>query len=248
MIVKTLFITLTILIITACTPTPVTRIAPLESTLGTGWQCFAVPESYKKAGYVIEITESGQVFTDSNYTHFSEDGPIAIGTSSRTINMNANVIFSLLKKFEIIDGGASATASLDNNKNVEVLLTSPRKQIVFGLNASEISDSLIEGRELSLSSSYYLIRESITAAGIDYTFSSNLTNTLDLQAAFQSAADAKTDFSRVSDSSYKLKETFEEPLGVCILSQPISVAAGVNGRATITLPKQKTSYVNIPIE
>lgn len=228
---------LSLAVSTSCTTSVQPRVRPVEELLGPGWQCYAAPDMFKRAGVVVEMNNDGSYFFDSDYSDKAARGPSAIGDLNYTVNTTAGGVLSLLKSAGILANPADATADAKRTAKVQAKYSDTEKQVISGAAVNEILNAYA-GRSLPPTSRYFLFRESHSAKSVDLVIEKSTVTELGLQATLDATVDAKGKWSRSSNGDYRLKDVFDAPLGICTLPYELTVIRGADGTTKMTLGGQ----------
>ncbi|MEM9545358.1 MAG: hypothetical protein AAGA77_05265 [Bacteroidota bacterium] len=210
------------------------NINSLEEVLGKGWQCYAAPDEFKKAGIVLEYTKDKLYVFDSDYSDKSISGNSAIGSINYSLNTNYGGVLQLLQGLSLFSPDSNISANLSRNTIVSVNYKNTKKHVISGITAQTIAFDYSK-RKLVPTSRYFLIRESQSALDLNIEIEKSVLDTL--FGSIEVAKFAKASSNKFSEgkNSYVLKNEYKQALGICTLVTELDIKRGATGIQKVTL-------------
>ena len=227
---------LTLLLATGCTSVEKLSIPPLEEALGVGWKCYTVPDSFKKAGVVVEVTR------DNRYVHFldhslrSTEGTSAIGKLQYRKNYSLDALAQTLVRFGLLEKADQISAQGTQSHNVLVSFGKTRKYVVDGDDIKFIMDEM-KRRDLNPSSRYIVFRESHATNSVSMHIDAKKANSLNVDLKLTGIVGPTLSVHTSNSSAYELKEIFGDLLGICTIATELEIRRGFDGATDVTLGK-----------
>jgi hypothetical protein len=213
---------------TGCASHREARLKTVEKVLGPGWECYAAPDAFKKAGVVVERDRNGIVYYYSDHSDQSVSGTAAIGDTDLSIDTEIGTLLKADESLTATVDAAEAAADLNRSIAVTARYQGTVKHVVPGEDTMRILSHLSEV-ETPATNRYFLFRESISATSIDIIVQRSNLSTADIRASFESIIDASAKWSRHRDGEYRLVESFDTPIGVCVLPYELRIIRSADG-------------------
>lgn len=204
----------------------------LEPYLGKGWECYAAPDTFKKAGVVVELTADGKYFFDSDHSARSIKGSSAIGAATNRIESTVGGVLKLLQDFEILSDTTDITADLNRVATIRATYSGTKKWVIGGDDMRSITE-IYASKDLTPNSRYFLFRESHSAESIDILIDRSIVGSLGANIDFDRIVDVNPQISRSSGNRYRLQYQSEEPLGVCAIATELLIERGFDGKIAV---------------
>ena len=245
--VKRIIFVLSIPSLSGCVADSPSRLEEVERYLGDGWECFVTPDGFKKAGMVLEVTNDGIPYVDSDYTELATSEGSVIGTVDFSVDSNASALGKLLEDLGVI--GSSSEISVTNEAEEAIAVTyggNTKKHVMFGEDVRRVTTEYAS-EPTNPSSKYFLIRESQSAESASIQLEESQAIALNVSAKLAAAVEASGKVSRREEGGYALNSDFNGEMGVCTLTYELQIERSrssakkkvVRSRRPVQLPKDQ---------
>jgi hypothetical protein len=200
--------------VSSCAPGP--KYINNDLPLGPGWTCVTLPTSLSPPGTIYRVDPSGATFIVSPAPanlRTLPPSPFANPQISRNINISANVLASLLNIGDIKGSGDTEYSVSRNFSGMQTVATADD-------DITNMLASFTRSHTPTPNNTYYVVRQVVTATGLDYKFGS------DINASFN--ADLKVKVGQVNPNAayttangFSFTESFSSPVNVCSKSEAI---------------------------
>ena len=221
-------------VISSCVTHPPSTIKPLERVLGEHWTCYTTPDSFKKAGVVVEITSDGKYVHFVDFSSHAKEGHSAIGNIHYSVDFTALGLANFLHKFAQLRQPENLKASFETKRTTKVSYRDTRKYVIDATVLEKIARQ-ISAASLLPTSQYAVIRESHGAKSMSIFIDSEGLISLGAEAIIDDDVEVALKVSRDIEGQYELKREFDDYLGICTLATDLQVKRGFDGQIEITL-------------
>ena len=213
------------------------------SVIGAGWQCLITPTAFDGPGTLFSVSPDG---TKSRIVDLEilklikvRRAPSTLGTITTDKRVEGGVALTLLEKMvpglgAKLSGGAHsinvsrvAYANVVEETTYDTELT-PALTAWITKNGKQYMPRMQGMR-------YFIVRDSYQAGLVDYHFSRDNLVQFGGEASFKQLFGGTGAFSKGSDASYDLKQTFEPPLRVCVRTYEIGQTKGLAGASEYSI-------------
>lgn len=189
---------------------------PASKLVPNGYYCTTTPSEAYSPGYVYRVDQGGaeflvDVLSDQANT-FSFRA--ALGTYKANVSRGADLDISLLEDAPL--PGASATTSASASRVSSVSFSDGRFVLMNDAGFRAIAQLALDSLQPEAGSTYFVVRDSIQAKGIDISLTADNELSLGGEAEISKLLTAKPGIKLERDEELTIKGTFAEPLNVCI--------------------------------
>ena len=186
----------------------------LESSLGTGWNCFAAPTAFDGPGAIFRVTPDGAKFTVGDYGARAGvvTSPFENLTATQTVRMNAGIVAQILRI------GLGVNASAHRNYTVTQTFGGAKALNTTDDGVAAILADFRARRDIRPNNRYYLVRRAVSATHVKYDFDT------DIAADF--GADVAVKIARVTPGAtysnvegFRYDSAFDPPVYTCVLAE-----------------------------
>ena len=228
----TLFLPLSVII--SCNMPPQSTIEPLEQVLGEHWTCYTAPDSFKKAGVVVEITSDDKYVHFMNFSDDAQEGRSAIGNLHYSVDFTTLGLANFLRKFAQLRQSENLNVSIETVRTTKVSYNDTRKYVIDAVVLEKIAQH-VSNAGLRPTSQYAIIRESHGAKSMSIHIDDASLLSLGVEATIDDGIGAALEVKRNVEGEYQLKQEFDDYLGICTLATDLQVRRGFDGKTEVTL-------------
>ncbi len=230
--ITTLFLPLSVMV--SCNMPPPSTIKPLEQVLGEHWTCYTAPDSFKKAGVVVEITSDDKYVHFMNFSNDAQEGRSAIGNLHYSVDFTLLGLANFLHKFAQLRQSENLNVSTETVRTTKVSYNDTRKYVIDAAALEKIVQHVSDAH-LHPTSQYAVIRESHGAKSMSIHIDDANLLSLGVDAIIDDDIGAALEVKRDVEGEYELKQEFEDYLGICTLATDLQVRRGFDGETEVTL-------------
>lgn len=203
-----------------------------------GFQCLPIPSVWMEPGSIFSVDRDGTTYRIGKVEGIKESGPRPAGfpVFKATSEFNMGLLLNTLAKVKAATGwDASLGASAHSVVTIENSYEKPNLSITEGQPEEVAIAWFSEKYRIETGVRYFLVREAISANNATYVVSRDALNKVNAEASVKEMVKAKLDpYSNASNSGYVLKDTFPEPLNVCIKPRElVLLSSGANGKQVL---------------
>ena len=215
--------------------------------MGRGWTCYTAPDTFKKAGAIVEVTADGRYLHFMTFSGQPQEGQSAIGAVRYTHNFGIRGLSGILARFGLLQADDDISAKLDRTFTLSVSYGDTRKFVIDANDLTEIN-SQIATKTLTPSSRYLIFRESHAAKTISVYIDTADIQKLGLNFRTPDENRAGLTVTRNSKGEYKLQEEFQEYLGICTIATALVVEQHFHGHPKLSLGDDITLPSDIVVQ
>ncbi|MGS4948117.1 hypothetical protein ACVDG3_21845 [Meridianimarinicoccus sp. RP-17] len=193
-----------------------TEGVPAERLVPNGYYCTTTPSEAYSPGYVYRIDGGGAEFLVDVLSDQAETFSFraALGTYKANVSRGVDLDISLLDDSAV--PGASATISAGTTNVSSVSFSDGKFILMNDAGFRTIAQLALDGLQPEAESTYFVVRDSIQAKGIDISLTVDNEFSLGGESEISKLLSAKPNIKLERGEGLIIKGTFAEPLNVCI--------------------------------
>jgi hypothetical protein len=184
-----------LILLVALTPTMASArkdtVPELETRLGKGWQCPAMPSGFNRVGTVIEEQSDGQRFIIGDVLK-TADGSNVLTSQIAIGNLAESHHFSLGAALNLLSSFFGITANYSRNKSVKIIINDSDQQVGTPEFVARAQAWALANKNNFPNSKLYIVREAIVAARINYAFDSKTATDIKAELGVNTATPSVT--------------------------------------------------------
>jgi hypothetical protein len=204
------------------------------TVVGPGWQCLLIPSSFDGPGTLFSVNATGEKSRIVDLRALNlipvTTGTAAVGRLASKSTIGADIVIGLLER--AIPGlGLKLKAEGDSISTVAVEYSNVKEETTYESEVNEIFDEWFsEHVKPKPGLRYFFVRDAYVAGSISYDLTSSSDAGAGGEVSLKRIFEASTTlFKRENQNTYRIDQTFDPPLRVCIRASEVLVSRSGEG-------------------